>query len=371
MLSFSGYIYMGAMGSQPKVFMVFFILLTMLFFYQRKLFRAGLCASLSFLCWQPSLLMFGALVLVLARSPKRLCNITLAASGAILPILLYEAYFIFTGSFWEQIEQTYYFPAKFMLSNFGGFVSSFVELKLIWEMGFGKFNILPLIFAYGLIRYWLHLSRNRRRRFFFLDLDPGWLYFHICMYGSLAFTYYDYQGYSDIFFVLPFMAIMSGWTLDRSIEDISNLRSGFRRIASRLCLFVLLALIIMGIFCRKFEPLPFTLSNQYRLAAVVRQYLQDNEDVYAIGCTHLLAFNHSENWIIYGSFFRGLDDFIAHKTGADIFRPVKNNTWPSIILLSRRPPRGSKNWLGALYTDITPPEFKRQHIRVFRLKKID
>jgi hypothetical protein len=190
------------------------------------------------------------------------------------------------------------------------------------------------------------------------------------MYGSLAFTYYEPESWPDIFLVLPFMAIMSGWTLDRSIEDILNLKSGFLLIASRLCLFMLLVLFMMGIFCQKFEPPLFTLSDQYRLATVVRQYLEDNEDVYAIGSTHLLAFNHSENWMIYGSFYRGVDDFIAHKTGADIFRPVKNNTWPSIILLSHEPPRDSKNWLDALYTDITPPEFKRQHIQVFRLKKI-
>ncbi len=367
MLSFPAYIIHSAQGCRSKVFIILFMLLTILLFCRRKPFWAGLCASLSFLCWQPSLLMLGILVIVLALYPKRFHNIGLAVLGAILPILVYEAYFIFTSSLWEQLKQAYYFPARFKLHPFGGYMKLFLELKRIWIAGFGRFNILPIIFAYGLIRYWIRVFRSTQSISSFVKKEAGWLYFHLCMYGTLAFTYYDHQWCPDIFFVLPFTAIMSGWTLDRSIEDISViLRRKFNYIASGFCLFFLLALIIIGPAKTKF---PYTLSDQYRLAATVGQFLEDNESVYAIGCAHLLAFNHAENWMKYGSFFGYYDDFIAHKMGTDIFRPVKNDTWPSIILLSRRRPLGSRQWLAARYTDITPPEFKYQRIKVFKLKE--
>jgi hypothetical protein len=141
------------------------------------------------------------------------------------------------------------------------------------------------------------------------------------MLGSIAFTIYDHQWFPDIFFILPFIAIMSGWTFHIFIKDISNLTRSFRLItsyvASGLCSIWLLTLIINGTL--RFKA-PFTFSDQYQLAETVGEFLENNETIYAIGCTHLLAFNHAENWTIYGFFFRGVSDFIAHKTGENIFK---------------------------------------------------
>ncbi|MCK5581063.1 MAG: DolP-mannose mannosyltransferase [Candidatus Omnitrophica bacterium] len=362
MFTFSGYIYMGVIGSRPKVFMVLFMLSTMIFFNQGKLFWSGVSASLAFLCWQPALLMMGTLVFVLLLHQKRFYKISCALLGATLPLLVYQLYFVITDSLKEQLTQTYYFPAKFMVNNFSGFLTSLKELVNIWEHGFGTFNILPLICAFGVLSYSVSIFRKGRIRSLFANIDPGWLYVSLCMLGCFTFTFYEHQGYPDIFFVLPFIAIISAYSLGLLIENMSR----FRNLVYGLIVSYLMVLIV---YIPSRYHSQFTLADQLQLASEVRQMLDNNETVYAIGCTHLLAFNSSENWMKYGFFFRGVNEFIADETGVDTFMPVKEGTMPSIILLSRRPPRGSKNWLDSLYINLTTSEFKHQKIRVFKLNK--
>jgi hypothetical protein len=104
MFSFSGFIFMGAIGARPKVFLAFFMLLTLLFTIDQKPFLAGLNASLSFLCWQPSLLFLVLLVLFAFFHQARIKKIATILFGAALPIFTYEAYFILTSSLGQPID---------------------------------------------------------------------------------------------------------------------------------------------------------------------------------------------------------------------------------------------------------------------------
>jgi hypothetical protein len=364
MFTFSGYIYMGVMGSRPKVFMILFMLSTMIFFNRGKWFWSGVSASLAFLCWQPALLMMGTLVFVLLFYQKRFYNISCVLLGATLPLLVYQLYFVITDSLKEQLTQTYYFPAKFMANDFSGFLTSLTELVDLWKRGFGAFNFLPLICVFGVLSYLVSILRKGRIRAHFANVSPGWLYVSLCMLGCFAFTYYDHQGVPDTFFLLPFIAIVSASWLGLLLEK----KSRYRNVMYGLIVSYLLVLIVC--VPSRYNS-KFTLADQLQLGNEVKQMLDNNDTVYAIGCTHLLAFNSSENWMKYGFFFRGVNEFIADKTGVDTFMPVKEGSMPSIILLSRPPPPGSKNLLDSLYIDVTTSEFKHQKIRVFKLKSRD
>jgi hypothetical protein len=365
MFTFPGFVYMGVMGSRPKSFLVLFMLLTTLFFVQGRLFWSGVSASLAFLCWQPGLLMMGPLVFVLILYPKRWQRIGRALVGATLPLLIYQSYFVITGSLEEQLIQTYFFPAKFMSHNFAGFIESFYRLALFWHSGLGLFNFLPLICIFGMgSRLVCFIVRKETAQSFISAASPGWLYVGLCALGCSAFTYYDHQGYPDLFFLLPFVAVISPCVIELHIGKLSHNRT----LAYGLVIVYLIALIVTGIMLK--PAADYTLNDQLALASKVKQMLDDNETVYAIGCTHLLAFNHSENWMKYGFFFRGVEEFVAEETGIDTFMPVKEGAMPSIVLLSRRPPRGSESWLDSLYTEQEIPAFNRQGIRVFKQQGI-
>src|SRR4030095_12820050 len=54
-------------GTQPKLSMALFGMITMLLIARDKPFWAGLCSMLSCLCWQPGLLFTGTAVLIFSR----------------------------------------------------------------------------------------------------------------------------------------------------------------------------------------------------------------------------------------------------------------------------------------------------------------
>ena len=360
--AFAGFVEWSVISSRPKVFLVMFMLLTMLFFAQGRFFWAGLSAALAFLTWQPALILMGILVFVLLLYPGRWRNIGYALLGAVVPLLIYQSYFVITDSVQEQLTQTFYFPAVFMNNAFLGILKSPYHMVRIWIKGFGLINILPWICAFGIVVYGLRYFSSSRAFSLPPNISPGWLYIILCMLVSVAFTYYDHQGPVDLFFLLPFIAVIAAYTLNDQIEQRFSRR---RTSVYGLALTYLVALIVLGPYHR---PPKYQLSDQVRLANEVKQMMDANETVYAIGNTHLLALNNSENWMKYGFFFRGVDEFIlAEETGGETFVPLKNGKLPSVVLLSRIPPRGSEQWLFSKYTDIELQGYDRQRVQVFKL----
>ncbi len=365
--SFPGYLALASMGCRPKVFVVFFMLLTILFYGKRKPFWSAFSASLSFLCWQPGLLLLGFLFLGLIVQKRRRADLTHALTGALIPLVIYELYFVMTGTVGQQFEQAFYYTYRYMSASFRGFSSSLYRILIIWGKGFGYFNILLIAFPYGIIRYWTRVFRGRESLTDGTERDPRWFYFQLCMYGCLFFTYYSHQGFPDLFFVLPFIAIVSGWILDLSLKDISNLAG--RRMLRFASVIITLLLFVPTVFWISSVRFPYTLSDQYRLAKEIDKYIAQGEPVYAMGCTHLLGFTHADNWLKHGFFSETVDDYLEERTNGEVFTPVKNGSWPSLILLSREHPRGSELWLESKYREITTPEYEKQHIKVFKKKE--
>ncbi|MEN8184606.1 MAG: hypothetical protein ABFS46_18950, partial [Myxococcota bacterium] len=210
MLSFGGFLQMGAMGARPKVFLVFFLLAAAWAVCRRRAFLAGLLAGLAFLCWQPALLALVAAVAVLALTPQPGRALVGVGLGAALPLLLYELYFAGHGALGVQLEQAYGFPARYMTHAGGEFfshASSFFRLR----GGASTESLLPLGFAAILGVFWAQLLRDPRRLPGRIGGDPGRAYLLVCGAGALAFTLYEYQTYIDGFFVIPYVAVLAGW----------------------------------------------------------------------------------------------------------------------------------------------------------------
>jgi hypothetical protein len=364
--SFPGYIALSAMGCRPKSFGILFTLLTIDAASRRKPFRAGFCASLAFLCWQPELLLLGALLLSFFLGERRWRDTGYALLGAILPIVLYESYFILTGTLPQQIEQAFLYPARYMRTEFTGLLRPLRKLARLWVRGFGIFNVLPFAFFYGLVSLWRDTIRRRGGFGDFLQKDRTFLFFALSLHGTLAFTYYTHQGYADYFLVFPFIAIVSGWALDRFAERASRVAGG--RAVRPVSLAISILLLVPSFITTVANPYAYRLSDQYRLAEDVGSFLAEGKTVYCIGCVQFLAFNHAENWISQGIFSKPVNMYLRDKAGGGIFEPTINGEWPEIVLLGRVAPAGSQKWLSERYVDITSDPFRRQDIRVFALK---
>jgi len=367
MLSFASLGYAAAQGGQPKLLIVLFMVLTMLAMTEGRWVLAALWGSLSFLSWQPTLIMLGGVVVTAALFPAGRRRLGWMAAAALGPVLLYEAYFWAHGALAEQLFQSFTYPAEYMTHPFRGVLKGLRSLMEIWQKGYGLSNIVPLVFgAAALAQLWA-LARRPGETVTGLKANPGWTCFLITMIGILGFTLYDHQGPPDLYLSLPYVALVAAIGTTALIERLPQSRPAVRWAATGL---VVLGLASLAVHGPAFNPrVRYTLADQLRLGEDVKAFLAAGEEIYAINCGHLLAFNRSSNWIRYSSFFRGVNKFLKAQSGDnDAWVPLRDGRLPTLILLGNGLPYGWPEWLGTRYDEITTEAFKRQSISVWKLR---
>jgi hypothetical protein len=67
-----------------------------------------------------------------------------------------------------------------------------------------------------------------------------------------------------------------------------------------------------------------------------------------MGCTHLLALTHANNWVNLGFFFRGMKAYTQSRYGFP-YLPYRDDELPDIILLSRGRSSDIAGWLPRYY----------------------
>ena len=130
---------------------------------------------------------------------------------------------------------------------------------------------------------------------------------------------------------------------------------------------VALLVLLAGQLPRKEFSLDLAL--QRRLASRVGAMLDAGDSVWAIGCTHLLAFNHANNFVRYGFFFRGMEAYLRRRHGGRELRLRTDGELPDVVLLSRARPERLDSLLARHYDAVPDAEFEQQYIRVFRRRQ--
>lgn len=361
MASFEGFLHMGAMGARPKVFLVFFLLAAAAAVCGRRAFWSGCLAALAFLCWQPALIVVGIAAVGFAFPAERRSLVRFLL-GAGLPVLLYELYFVAHGALGAQLEQAYRFPARYMTAGTREVWRHASHLFQLDE-GLSVGSLLPLAFAAIVVAALGWAALRPTRLVVELRERPGLAHVVLCGAAALAFTLYEYQTYIDAFFVLPYVAVVVGAAAAALTHRAS------RRLAAPGRL--LLAGIVVLLFAANARILPSranwgaSLADQERLAQKVGAWIAEGGGVYAVGCTHLLAMNHSDNHVSFGFFFRGMEAYLADREPGG-YRPLRDGAMPRTILISRPFVPGGRAWLEEEYREETPAEFRYQGVHVWR-----
>lgn len=360
----SGFLLQGSMGNRPKVFMAAFMLAALLAVARDRPARAGVAAGCAFLCWQPALLVSGAAAAAFAFTRRPMRKLARFAAGLLVAVALYELYFVYKGALADQLEQAYEFPFHFMAHRVHVLSRN---ARYVFHIGPGlrPDSLLPLALAAVLAAGWGTLLVRPRSTVARLRDRPGFLCLGLAATVALGFTLYDYQGYPDAFLILPFEAVAvaaGGAFVVRTLRE-----RGWRRLAGAVAVAALVALTCVAVVggVRKSGR---GLLAQMALGRAVGQMLARGQSIYAIGCTHLLAFNHVDNFVRYGFFFRGIEHYLARRyKGGEGFRPLRDGRMPDIVLLSRRShlPDGLP-WLAHEYREATPGAFRRQRVQVWR-----
>lgn len=358
---------LAVIGARPKVFLVFFMLLALYAVTRGRWKTACASGGLAFLSWQPGVLIPTVVLLTMKVSGLSWRRLAAGTVAALAPVLLYEAYFVLAGGVGAQLTQSYLFPALYMQGEMSPPSEAYRMLSWLWTTGYG-WNILPLVavgggtvVAHRLVTSYASISE-------WISREPGWTVFMGTMMLAGAITYYDHQGPPDLFFVLPFVAVLSGIAVDwaakyagRIVPRVPSASLGVLAIVS-----FLVGAVTTGNAVR--SSFGHDIDSQRRLAQTVEEWRQEGHTVYAVGrTTHILALERRSNWTPYSQFFRGVGAFLEDRGMVAPFVPCRQGRLPRIVLFAgRHHPPGWPLWLQSRYERRTPPEFAEREIQVWR-----
>ncbi len=366
MLTYTDFFHQGTMGVRPKVFMAFFLALALLAFTADKRTRSGAYAAFSFLCWQPALLVLGGLGLTTLLERDRWKNAARLTVGAAVAVLAYEAYFVWHGALAEQLYQSYAMPADAGAYKLPEFTKS---LRFIIRMGLWREDshfVFPVTFLVGLASCWIHACVRPRATWEFMRSHPGGVGAIAVSHLALAFTMINHQAYPDMFFLQPLIAAVCGVVLG----GIAHLAVKLPRQVLPWALGTLCALFILNSAVARTtifgQRAGLTVQDQKDLAKQVELLADQYGPVWAIGCPHLLAFNHTANHTPYGLLIdRKLTDYILRKAGEEPYMPLKDGRLPGVILVARGGERKIVPWLPYEYFHMPDTAFAKQGIRLW------
>jgi hypothetical protein len=371
MLSLERFAAMSAMGSQPKVFLVAFLEASLLSVAYGHAALAGLTAAAAFLCWQPAgvLLVAGPASLLVERGGVRRAAAFIVAAS--VPIILYEVYFVYHGAVAEQIEQALIFPARYM-DSFPATLRPVLR-RGSWvfavAQGVDESSFIPLAALVALVIFWVQILRRSTpvARAFYGRADR--IYFALVGHVALLCCFVSFQGFPDRFWLDPLMAIAAGWLVAAVADLLTSWLAAvpWHRIAKGACIAAIAIMLVAGRW--NFRDMD-GLAAQRRAAEALGEIMRAGYTVYAVGCTHLLAFNHTNNFTPFGFYFRGVSDYLHAKTHGRGYVPLRDGKMPDVILVSRGTYLDKQPWFEREYMRSRRAEFSSQLVQVWlRLRR--
>lgn len=355
----------AAIGCQPKLFLACFAILAHLATIRRRDLASGLLAGAAFLCWQPGLVVVAAIAAeICLRGGQVARRLLRLAAGFVAVVVVYQAYFVASGAFAIQLEQTLlaqggslHVPRRFLASLW------FVLREAV--PGETIPHLVPIVFFAWLGASAAWALAGPRRALERLRATPGLLSFWLAVTGALVFTLYDHQGLPDLFFPGPYFAVATGMAarslLERLPEPEEPPGASFRLVVVAA---IVLALQLLRSEAAKPRP-DFTLGEQRQLAEVLRSYDRRFGPVWAYGATHLLGLAHMDNYVPYGLFYDDLEASMDLST----YRPLRDGRLPTWIVRSEEELPAAATLLPSHYEEIRSLVFARQGLRLYRLRE--
>lgn len=246
-IGFSGFAIHAVSGPRPKVAMVLFEVLCLLFAVRRRWFVSAMFASLSFLVWQPMAAYVGVVLLLAVLQPdsreERSRAVGLTIAGGLLPVIAVTAYFVLAGGLREFLGDTILFffqdferrslvhfsiarrVARPFVVIFQAYGNSLVTIA-------AGFIGLTCVFVRHLRQagspFWAGLFRSRFSVLF------------VSIPAPVLWSFVDFQGAPDLFVVLPYLALGFGWLMERLltalVARVSMSRIGGTMIRVTICM---------------------------------------------------------------------------------------------------------------------------------------
>lgn len=329
-------------GTEPKLALMVFGMLSLLLIIKDRPFWTGVCSMLACLCWQPGLMFTGVAVLMFSRylTTWRDLRAIKAIIGAILPLALTLGYFYGRGALGDLWAWT-------ITYNYGVFGPEAKQgiadaLAHIWKVmnRILQADVLLVIFSvFGLLLFGVERIRARIKgeSLGSPDLFRDAIVFPPIVY--FAFSLVNFQAGPDLIPFIPFIALFAAkFFLDAGSLVRSRIKWFKTRPDLQLAR-VAIAVILIVTFVRAalYKIEGPTLKQQDEAFKTVSQLIGPNDKIYVHGMTEILVLLNRPNLNPYVFLDWGADDFAGFRKG-EPFQAIIDEMEaqaPRIIALSR------------------------------------
>ncbi len=335
-------------GTQPKLPMILFGMLSLLWIAKDRPVCAGMCSMLSCLCWQPGLVFTGTAFLVFSGCFVRWRDLRAVKvlAGAAVPLAVVALYFYLAGALADLWTWTIAFNLNvYAPREIKGLREA---LPLIWRITrqvFRSDTVFVVLSAAGIACFIFRLAASRLRG----SDQQRWrnislLSIVLPPLVYLGFCVINFQGGPDLIPLFPFIGIFAGWLfVELRLLMQSN---GFERNAFSLnlgralpclVLIIICGLLVVRSLAHRSESGP-TLDDQIREFQAITKVLETDDKIYVHGTMEILVLLNRPNLNPYIMFDEGKDAYVADRKYGGSFQAILDELGaqaPRIVSLSR------------------------------------
>ena len=329
-------------GTEPKLPLMVFGMLSLLLIIKERPFWAGFCSMLACLCWQPGLIFTGVVVLLFSRYLTTWRDLRAIKSmiGAVLPLALTLGYFYVRGAFGDLWAWT-------ITYNYGVFGPEAKQgaadaLAHIWKVMNRILQadvLVAILSVFGLLTF---VAERIRARIKGACLSSPDLYRDAIVFPPIvyfAFCMINFQAGPDLIPFIPFIALfaakffLDAGRLVRSKIKWFKLRPDVP--LARVAIAVILVVTFVRAALYKVEG-P-SLKQQDEAFKTVSHLIGTNDKIYVHGMTEILVLLNRPNLNPYVFMDWGADEFAALRKGEQFEAIVDEMEAqaPKIVALSR------------------------------------
>lgn len=371
-------------GTQPKLPMLVFGMLSLLLIARDRPFWAGFTSMLSCLCWQPGLMFTGTALLAFSRylTNWRDWRAVKVVIGAAIPLAAILSYFAVEGvldDFWAwTITYNYSVFGPAATKEIGAAADHlWGRIKYVW----GEELIVVMISLAGLIVFIGRRIADKLRSRETLassDLFRDAVAFPALVY--LAFSFVNFQNTPDLIPFFPFIGIFFGYFVTELTGGLASLRLTRRwrpvyMLVRVVAVAVLIgAVLVVSVRAIRYRIPGWTLSDQDRELQVIAGHLGPDDRIFCHGFAEILVYLNRPNLNPYVLLDWGADEFLALRTPGG-FAGVMNAmeaAEPKIVALARLRAVYKRaeleRWVSEHYEPLGLERYGRVYIRKARIE---
>jgi hypothetical protein len=343
-------------GTQPKLTMILFGMLTLLMIAKDRPFWAGFASMLSCLCWQPGLLFAGVAFLVFTRylTSWRDLRVVKLMAGALIPLAIVVAYFYSVGALSDLwIWTVAYNFSVYAPDGMRGMSDMLAHVWMVVLRVLGVYVIWVvlalagiLMFSVERIRTKLKLGESLRSSSLFKDalLIAPVVYFAFCLI--------NFQSGPDLLPLFPFIGIFAGFFITELARLAKpravKLKPSSQKSIEMMPAFVLLLVFLVTVVrAATYRSEDWSLSYQDKQLKLATDLIGPDDKVYVHGTVELLVLLNRPNLSPDIMWDHGKVDYVAaRKYGGSVGAMIDEiqNEHPKMVALSRlrHVPHGAK-----------------------------